>query len=34
MARPTSTLHCIEQGYDFKHNAMEIGMLSNVSFER
>jgi len=34
MARITSTLHCIEQGCDFKLDATEIGMLSNVSSER
>ena len=34
MARTIFTLHCTEQGSDFKPNDMEIGMLSNVYFVR
>jgi hypothetical protein len=34
MARTTSKLHSTEQGSDFRPNATEIGMLSNVYSER
>jgi hypothetical protein len=34
VARTTSTLHFAEQGCDFKPKVMEIGMLSNVYFEK
>ena len=34
MLRTTSKLRCTEQGSDFSPNAMEIGMLPNVCFER